>query len=337
MQGRLLGPVVRGHDRHVEVGGRGLGIGHVDGPVAPLVEDAGVHELELEIPETAARVLLDETLVGELRLRVVVAPLEQGVARQPLQIPPVLLGVLAVVALGPREPEHALLEDRVAPVPQGETEAQLVANVGDPRHAVLVPAECPRPGVVVRERRPRVTVPAVVLAHRAPGPLGEVGAPLVPRVRCEQVVVGPARGLGQTAVFGGVVASHETSPPMPRGAWHERTRPPSPRGDVRRSVTGMRWAGLHDVDVDDLDGVVAVAEAVPGRDVGLHVAGGVGRPRAQRVPSHVGGLPGEGPVLPLVGPARGSRCAGCQSPSPVRLTSTPVTGPVPDQALPRTV
>ena len=33
----------------------------------------------------------------------------------------------------------------------------------------------------------------------------------------------------------------------------------------------------------------------------------------------------------------GWSCAACQSPSPVRLTSTRVTGPVPDQALPRTV
>ena len=32
-----------------------------------------------------------------------------------------------------------------------------------------------------------------------------------------------------------------------------------------------------------------------------------------------------------------SSCAACHSPSPVRLTSTLVTGPVPDQALPRTV
>ena len=37
------------------------------------------------------------------------------------------------------------------------------------------------------------------------------------------------------------------------------------------------------------------------------------------------------------GPFGGSSFAGCQSPSPVKLTSTSVTGPVPDQALPRTV
>src|SRR5215211_943167 len=37
------------------------------------------------------------------------------------------------------------------------------------------------------------------------------------------------------------------------------------------------------------------------------------------------------------GPLGGSSCAACQSPSPVKLTWTCVTGPVPDQAFPRTV
>src|SRR4051794_20795344 len=55
------------------------------------------------------------------------------------------------------------------------------------------------------------------------------------------------------------------------------------------------------VDVDDLDGVVPVAEPVPGRDPRLYVPGRVGRPGAERVPTHLGGVPVERPVLPLVG------------------------------------
>jgi hypothetical protein len=39
-------------------------------------------------------------------------------------------------------------------------------------------------------------------------------------------------------------------------------------------------ASAH-VDVGDLDGVVAVAEAVPGWNLGLHVAGCVGRAGAE--------------------------------------------------------
>ena len=63
---------------------------------------------------------------------------------------------------------------------------------------------------------------------------------------------------------------------------------------------GVR-AGLLHVDVRDLDGVVAVAEPVPRRDLWLHVAGGVGCSGPQGVAADVGRLPVEGPVLPVVG------------------------------------
>ena len=52
--------------------------------------------------------------------------------------------------------------------------------VADAAEAVLAPAVRARPGVVVRERAPRVAVGAVVLPHRPPRPLGEVGPPSQP-------------------------------------------------------------------------------------------------------------------------------------------------------------
>src|SRR5215207_1879675 len=66
------------------------------------------------------------------------------------------------------------------------------------------------------------------------------------------------------------------------------------------SVPDLGLPASAHVDVGNLDGVVAVAEAVPGWDLGLHVAGCVGRAGAERIPSRLGGLPLEGPVLPLV-------------------------------------
>ena len=99
----------------------------------------------------------------------------------------------------------------------------------------------------------------------------------------------------------------------------------------------MGLALSTDVDEGDLDGVVAVAQAVPRRHVGLDVAGGVGGSSAQRVSADAGRVPLEGPVLPLGGIVGGSTVAGCQSPSPVRLMSTRVIGPDPDHAFPRMV
>ena len=49
-----------------------------------------------------------------------------------------------------------------------------------PRQAVLVPPVRPGPGVVVREVPPGRAVLAVVLAHGAPGPLGQVWTPAPP-------------------------------------------------------------------------------------------------------------------------------------------------------------
>ena len=76
-----------------------------------------------------------QILVGERRLGVVVAPAQPRVARQRVEVPPVLLDVLAVVALVAGQPEHPLLEDRVAPVPQGQAEAQPLVDVADRRRA----------------------------------------------------------------------------------------------------------------------------------------------------------------------------------------------------------
>src|SRR5829696_2328644 len=94
-------------------------------------------------------------------------------------------------------------------------------------------------------------------------------------------------------------------PPVVHGAG-PIVRPPlfHPRGCVATqtppSASRLRLPASAHVDVGNLDGVVAVAEAVPGWDLGLHVAGCVGRAGAERIPSRLGGLPLEGPVLPLV-------------------------------------
>ena len=90
------------------------------------------------------------------------------------------------------QPEHPLLEDRVAARSTARgARRQPVEHVGDARHAVLVPAVGARAGVVVRERGPGVAAGAVVLADRAPGALRQVRAPLVPRAR---LVASPPRG-----------------------------------------------------------------------------------------------------------------------------------------------
>src|SRR5262249_17538005 len=101
-------------------------------------------------------------------------------------VPPVLLGVLAVIAFAARQAEDPLLQERVAAVPERQRETQALLEVADACEAVLAPAVGPRARVLVREVLPGAAIRAVVLAHRAPGPLGEIGAECLP-------VPGPAR------------------------------------------------------------------------------------------------------------------------------------------------
>ncbi len=170
-------------DPHADADVVGAGLGIVDGdvPVAVVVQDAGVQQLELGVVPAAGPVLAQQPLVRELPLWVEVGPAHPRVRRRRVQVPPQLLGVLAVVALVAGEAEDPFLQDRIGSVPEREGEAQPLLVVAHPCEAVLVPAVGAGSGVVVGQVLPRRPTLAVVLPHRAPGPFGEVRAPALPR------------------------------------------------------------------------------------------------------------------------------------------------------------
>ena len=175
-----LRPGVGDLDGHQQVIRAGLGVVHLGDPVPVVVERAGVQQLVLGLVPVPAGVGVDQVLVGERALRVVVAPPVPGVAGNRVQVPPVLLDVLAVVALRAGQPERALLQDRVPAVPQRQAQAQPLLDVAEPGQPVLAPPVGLRPRMVVRQVIPRVAVGAVVLPHRAPLPLADVRSPPVP-------------------------------------------------------------------------------------------------------------------------------------------------------------
>src|SRR5262249_29158132 len=92
----------------------------------------------------------------------------------------VLLDVLAVVAFAVRQPEQPLLQDRVAPVPERDGEAQVLRAIAEAADAVLVPAVGAAARVVVRAVLPRAAVGAVILPHRSPRAIADVGPPPLP-------------------------------------------------------------------------------------------------------------------------------------------------------------
>src|SRR5262249_48954551 len=88
--------------------------------------------------------------------------------------------VFAVVSLAVAQSEQPFLEDWIASVPERQREAEQLPIIRDAGEPVLPPAVGPVLRVIVCEVIPGVAVGTVVFAHRAPLPLAQIGAPLLP-------------------------------------------------------------------------------------------------------------------------------------------------------------
>src|SRR5208337_1083469 len=108
--------------------------------VAIVVERAGVCQLELRLILAAAAILLDQCCVWEFALRIFVQTFRIRMGRRRIEIEIEVLYVLTVIALGIRETEDALLEDRVAAVPKREREAEARLAIGESQQSVLAPS-----------------------------------------------------------------------------------------------------------------------------------------------------------------------------------------------------
>ena len=159
----------------------GLRVVGSDLPVPIVVEDAGIEKLELRLVAATAAVLLDQLEVGKCVLRIEVPPAHPRVSGSRVEVKPVFLGILAMVALVAGQPEDPFFEDWVAAIPESKRKAKGLPVVTETRETVLVPAVNARASVVVRKEFPGLAGRAVVLAHGPPGPLAEIWTPPAPR------------------------------------------------------------------------------------------------------------------------------------------------------------
>src|SRR3981081_463656 len=97
-----------------------------------------------------------------------------------IEIEPVFLYVLAVIALVAGESEHPLFENRVAAIPERERENQQLVTVANARDAVFTPAISLATRHVMRKKLPRATVGTALLAHASPRTLTDIWPPLAP-------------------------------------------------------------------------------------------------------------------------------------------------------------
>ena len=174
------GPRLVAADPDQEVVRCDLGVLDLDVEVAIVGENAGVDQLVLRLLPAASPVLRDEIGIGKRPLRIFVESPQVGVGGRGVEVPVVLLDVLAVVALAAGQAEQPLLQNRVGAVPEGQGEAEPLLLVGDAQKAVFAPAVGAGASLIMREVIPGGAEFRVVLADGAPLPLREVGPPAPP-------------------------------------------------------------------------------------------------------------------------------------------------------------
>src|SRR4029077_14817895 len=97
-----------------------------------------------------------------------------------IKVEVILFYVFAVIALIPCEAEQTLFENRIAPIPKSQCEANSLVSVADAADPVFSPAIRARACVLVRKIFPGGPVRAVVFTDRSPLALAEVGPPALP-------------------------------------------------------------------------------------------------------------------------------------------------------------
>ena len=177
--GRVGAAVVNG-DLDENVIDRRLGVldEHVEVSVA--AERTGVDQFVLVVGAAPLLTGVYQVGVWERRLGVLVEPLHVRMSGRAVEVKVVLLDVLPVVALGIGQPEQPLLQYRIGPVPQGEGKTEVLLVVRDAGQPILAPPIGSRPGLIVGEVVPGVSILAVVLADGSPLPLAQVRPPFPP-------------------------------------------------------------------------------------------------------------------------------------------------------------
>jgi hypothetical protein len=180
-RGRKRAAII-GRDPAEDVVFAGLGVIDEDIKITPRGEGVaqGVDQLELGLGAVTEPALLVQQVIRVFDLGILIEHPHKRVARYAVEIIVVFLDVFAMVAFLVGEAKKAFFEKRVALVPEGDRHAEILKPVAESGQAVFVPAINAAAGVVVGEVVPGVAAGAIVFADRAPGPLGEIGAPVFP-------------------------------------------------------------------------------------------------------------------------------------------------------------
>ena len=184
------GPVMHryGH-QYILWSGFGVFNKHVEIPIR--IEKARVKQFKFGVQPSPVPVFGQQLLIRIRCLRVLVQHPLVGVRRCRVKIIVQFLNILAVVPLAVGQAKIPLFQNRVLPIPECQSQTQLLFVVAETRNGLLTPPIGVAAGHVVGRKIPGVAVGAVIFADGAPLPVGDVRSPL------------PPRGVFKALLFGG--------------------------------------------------------------------------------------------------------------------------------------
>src|SRR6266702_1983344 len=180
MHARRFGSAIVRGDTNEDVFGGGFGIldDHIE--ISIFGEDACIEQLKFGILFRTAPVFFQQLSIGIGSLRIFVKKLHVRVRRRAVKVEVILLYIFAMVSFVAGKAEETFFEDGISFVPKCEPEADELVTVANRGEAILVPTIGARAGMIVRKIFPRFSGGAVVLAHRSPRAIADVGAPALP-------------------------------------------------------------------------------------------------------------------------------------------------------------
>src|SRR5580704_4949751 len=149
--------------------------------IAVVIEYTGIQQFVLELFTGAMLIGLDKIFIGKFSLRILVEIFQVGVRGSAVHVEVAFLYVFPVIPFTVRQSKQALLENGIAPVPQGESKAQLLFVVGDACDSIFSPTIRASARLIMAEVIPSVPIVAIVLSDGAPLAFTEVRPPFLPR------------------------------------------------------------------------------------------------------------------------------------------------------------
>ena len=98
-----------------------------------------------------------------------------------------LFHVLAVIPLPVRQTKESLLENGVAPIPEGERQAKVLLIIRPARDPIFTPPISPTAGVIMRKISPSITAGAIILTNRTPLAFRNIRPPAPPTTRASLI------------------------------------------------------------------------------------------------------------------------------------------------------